>query len=89
MRRTATTLINLKLNHPTSFSNAHIGEGIFYSRPNSTGNEHYILKNKNSITAQYLSGEKEIKIPKKRLKPFGNNIHIINASENNLQKIKL
>ena len=46
-----------------------------------------ILKNKNSITAQYLSGEKEIKIPKKRLKPFGNNIHIINASENNLQKI--
>ena len=46
-----------------------------------------ILRNKNSITAQYLSGEKEIKIPKKRLKPFGNNIHIINASENNLQKI--
>ena len=31
-------LINLKLNHPTSFSNAHIGEGIFYSRPNSMGN---------------------------------------------------
>ncbi len=46
-----------------------------------------ILRNKNSITAQYLSGEKEIKIPKKRLKPFGDNIHIINASENNLQKI--
>ena len=46
-----------------------------------------ILRNKNSITAQYLSGKKEIKIPKKRLKPFGNNIHIINASENNLQKI--
>jgi len=46
-----------------------------------------ILKNKNSITAQYLSGEKEIKIPKKRLKPSGINIHIIDASENNLQKI--
>ena len=42
-------LINLKLNHPTSFSNAHIGEGIFYSRPNSTGNEHYILKNRNTL----------------------------------------
>ena len=39
-------LINLKLNHPTSFSNAHVGEGIFYSRPNSTANEHYILNNK-------------------------------------------
>jgi len=46
-----------------------------------------ILKNKNSITAQYLSGEKEIKIPKKRLEPSGINIHIIDASENNLQKI--
>tara|TARA_B100000989_G_scaffold239354_1_gene186248 strand:+ start:69 stop:992 length:924 start_codon:yes stop_codon:yes gene_type:complete len=42
-------LINLKLNHPTSFSNAHIGEGIFYSRPNSTGNDHYILNNKNTL----------------------------------------
>ena len=46
-----------------------------------------ILKNKNSITAQYLSGEKEIEIPKKRLKPSDINIHIIDASENNLQKI--
>ena len=42
-------LINLKLNHPTSFSNAHIGEGIFYSRPNSAGIEHYILSNKNAL----------------------------------------
>ena len=42
-------LINLKLNHPTSFSNAHIGEGIFYSRPNSSGNDHYILNNKNTL----------------------------------------
>ena len=42
-------LINLKLNHPTSFSNAHTGEGIFYSRPNSKGYEHYILNNKNDL----------------------------------------
>ena len=42
-------LINLKLKHPTSFSNAHIGEGIFYSRPNSTGNDHYILNKKNTL----------------------------------------
>jgi len=42
-------LINLKLNHPTSFSNAHIGEGIFYSRPNSAGNDHYILNKKNTL----------------------------------------
>ena len=46
-----------------------------------------ILKNKNSITAKYLSGEKEIKTPKKRLTPNGNNLHIVNASENNLKNI--
>ena len=46
-----------------------------------------ILKNKNSITAKYLSGEKEIKTPKKRLIPNGNNLHIFNASENNLKNI--
>ncbi|SVD84071.1 uncharacterized protein METZ01_LOCUS436925, partial [marine metagenome] len=42
-------LMNLKKNYPNSFSNAHIGEGIFYSRPNSTGNDHYILNNKNTL----------------------------------------
>jgi excinuclease ABC subunit A len=46
-----------------------------------------ILKNKNSITAQYLSGEREIKIPKKRMSRGSENIKIINSSENNLQNI--
>ena len=30
-------LKTLRENYPTSFSNAHIGEGIFYPRPNSQG----------------------------------------------------
>ena len=42
-------LITLRKNFPNSFSNAHIGEGIFYSSPNSNGTSHYILKNKNSL----------------------------------------
>jgi excinuclease ABC subunit A len=46
-----------------------------------------ILKNKNSITAQYLSGEREIKIPKKRMSRGNKNIKIVNSSENNLQNI--
>jgi len=46
-----------------------------------------ILKNKNSITAQYLSGEREIKIPKKRMSRGNENIKIVNSSENNLQNI--
>jgi len=44
-------LMTLRENHPTSFSNAHIGEGIFYSRPNSSGTSHYILNNKNTLEA--------------------------------------
>ena len=46
-----------------------------------------ILSNKNSITAKYLSGEKQIKIPPKRMIPNEKMIKIINSSENNLQNI--
>ena len=42
-------LKTLRENYPTSFSNAHIGEGIFYPRPNSKGTNHYILDNKNVL----------------------------------------
>ena len=42
-------LITLREKYPNSFSNAHVGEGIFYSRPNSRGSDHYILTNKNKI----------------------------------------
>ena len=42
-------LINLKKKFPKSFSSAHVGEGIFYSRPNSNGTEHYILQNKSKL----------------------------------------
>ena len=42
-------LKTLRENYPTSFSNAHIGEGIFYPRPNSKGTDHYILDNKNVL----------------------------------------
>ena len=33
-------LITLKKEYPNSFKNAHVGEGIFYSRPNSV---HFLL----------------------------------------------
>ena len=46
-----------------------------------------ILKNKNSITAKFLSGKRKIKVPKKRTKVKHKNINIIDAHENNLKKI--
>ena len=42
-------LIKLKKEYPNSFKNAHVGEGIFYSRPNSEGDDNYILSNKNTL----------------------------------------
>ncbi len=53
------------------------------------GDINEILKNKNSITAKYLSGKRKIKIPKKRKKPNKEQIKIIEASENNLKKISV
>ena len=48
-----------------------------------------ILKNKNSITAKYLSGKRKIKVPKKRLKIKNEKIKIIEAFENNLKKVSV
>ena len=42
-------LLKIKENYPNSFTDAHVGQGIFYSRPNENGSEHYILKNKNKL----------------------------------------
>ena len=53
------------------------------------GDINAILKNKKSLTAKYLNGEKSIQIPSKRKKPSDKNIKIINASENNLQNISI
>ncbi len=53
------------------------------------GNIDAILKNKNSITAKYLSGKRKIKVPQKRTKVSEHKIKIIDASENNLKKISV
>ena len=51
------------------------------------GNIDTILKNKNSITAKYLSGKRKITIPNKRTDFGKDKIKIIKASENNLKDI--
>lgn len=58
----------------------HGGEIVF------KGTYEEILKDKNSITGQYLSGAKSIAIPKKRRKPKGF-IEVKGARENNLKNI--
>ncbi|MGH9949147.1 MAG: excinuclease ABC subunit UvrA, partial [Pyrinomonadaceae bacterium] len=48
-----------------------------------------LLKSKTSLTARYLRGDAEIKIPKKRIKPGSEKIKIIGAREHNLQNISV
>ena len=46
-----------------------------------------IIKNKNSITGQYLAGTRKIEVPTKRRKGNGKSIKIVNAREHNLKGI--
>ena len=53
------------------------------------GNPKDIEKSKNSITGMYISGKKEIEIPKNRLKPNKKYIQIHGACSNNLKNIDI
>ncbi len=46
-----------------------------------------ILKEKNSITGQYLSGKEEISVPKRRRPGNGKKLQVLGATENNLQNV--
>ncbi len=54
----------------------------------AVGSAKEIMKNKNSITGQYLSGKIKIPVPDKRRKPVGF-IKVIGAQENNLKNINV
>jgi excinuclease ABC subunit A len=53
------------------------------------GDYEQIKNNKKSLTGQYLSGEKKIAVPKKRVKKTGENIILKGASGNNLNDVDL
>ncbi|MCH9621948.1 MAG: UvrABC system protein A [Chlamydiia bacterium] len=53
------------------------------------GNAKSFLKEKESITANYLSGREEIKIPKRRKIDLKNTISISKASHHNLQNVSV
>lgn len=51
------------------------------------GNLEAILKNEHSITGQYLSGKRQIEIPKQRRPKSDKSIRIVDAYENNLNHV--
>ncbi|HRY59800.1 MAG TPA: excinuclease ABC subunit UvrA [Patescibacteria group bacterium] len=63
------------------------GAGEHGGKVVAKGTPKEVMKNKNSLTGQYLSGKLEIEIPKKRRKGNGKSIEIIGAVENNLKNI--
>ncbi|NNL41044.1 MAG: excinuclease ABC subunit UvrA [Desulfobacterales bacterium] len=57
------------------------GEVVFAGTPKA------LLKNKKSLTGQYISGRKTIEVPSKRHRGNGKNLIIKGASKNNLKSI--
>ena len=61
----------------------HGGEAIFAGTPKA------LLKSKDSLTGQYLTGKRKIPIPKTRRKGNGNTLEILGAKENNLKDVSV
>ncbi len=65
------------------------GAGVHGGEVIASGTPAQVMKNKKSITGQYLSGALKVEIPEKRRKGNGKFIEIIKASENNLKNISV
>lgn len=61
--------------------------GIYGGEVVAKGTVKEVLKNKNSLTAQYLNGEKKIEVPAKRRKGNGKFVGIKGAKTNNLKNV--
>ena len=65
------------------------GAGIHGGQIVAQGTPEEVMKNEASITGQYLSGKKQIYLPKERRKGNGNFIEVKGAKENNLKNVNL
>ena len=63
------------------------GAGINGGNVIAAGTPEQVIKNKDSITGQYLSGVRKIEVPKKRRAGNGKSIVVHGACENNLKNI--
>jgi len=86
------TLIIVEHDEDTMYTADHIidigpGAGIHGGEIIAQGTVEEIKNCKESITGQYLTGTRQIEVPKVRRPGNGNYIKILGASENNLQNI--
>jgi excinuclease ABC subunit A len=92
LRDLGNTVIVVEHDVDTMLASDHIldigpGAGKEGGRVMAEGTPNDIMKNPNSITGAYLSGKKEISIPKKRRKGNGNFLTIVKATEHNLKDV--
>ncbi|MBQ2809408.1 MAG: excinuclease ABC subunit UvrA [Clostridia bacterium] len=65
------------------------GAGVHGGEVVAQGTPEEIMKNEASITGAYLSGRKQIPVPKVRRKGNGNYLRVLGARENNLKNINV
>lgn len=92
LRDLGNTLIVVEHDEDTMYAADHIidigpGAGVNGGKVVAEGNVYEIMKVKESLTGQYLSGEKQIPIPEVRRKGNGKFLNVIGAKENNLKNI--
>ncbi len=92
LRDLGNTVIVVEHDIDTMLASDHIldvgpGAGKEGGRIIAEGAPQEVMKSPNSITGQYLSGEKEIPVPKKRRKGNGDFIKIVKAHEHNLKHV--
>ncbi|MBR2965252.1 MAG: excinuclease ABC subunit UvrA [Clostridia bacterium] len=63
------------------------GAGIHGGEVVATGTPKEIAENRASVTGDYLSGRREIEVPKQRRRGNGSFLRVVEAEENNLKKL--
>ena len=94
MRDIGNTLIVVEHDEDTMMAADYLidvgpGAGVHGGEIMAAGTPEEVMANPNSLTGQYLSGEKFIPLPIERRKPDGRFIDIKGAKENNLKNINV
>lgn len=92
LRDLGNTLIVVEHDEDTMVAADHIidigpGAGAHGGRVVAEGRIEEIKANKESVTGQYLSGLKQIEVPKDRRQPNGKWLEVFDARENNLKNV--
>lgn len=94
MRDLGNTLIVVEHDEDTMMAADYLidigpGAGVHGGQIVAQGTPKQVMKNKDSITGQYLSGKKFIPLPKERRKQDGRKLTIKGAQENNLKNVNV